>query len=175
MKNVQKFNFALWVMLGLMAFPVLSYAEITVSPDFEGSLVITSPDGTTEIFNSGDKLPVITSGSTITVMGGEAEISTGGDEKVNCNCLGANFDLPGASAVKLTCGTKTGNLEVTKGTTVVKSPAGDEKNLNSGDQYPIAPGDSNAAEPTAAGESFGITPPGDSEPNSRDMAVSPGQ
>lgn len=177
MKIYRKQSLVLGMVLGLIALPVLGFAEIRVNSDFEGSLVITSPDGSTQIYNPGDKLPVIPAGSKITVIGGTAEISTTEEsEKVSGSCLNANADVSGGSSVKISCGDKTGNLEVLKGKAVVKLLSGEDKALQTGDRYPIVSEDSKLpADPTSAGESLGSTPPGDSEPNSRDMAVSPGQ
>lgn len=161
--------------LGLISVSPVQ-AAITIDSGFEGSIVISYPDGNTEILNPGDAIPQIPSGSTVTVMGGKAKISTDGQgDQVQCNCLGADFDLSGTSSVQLTCGDKSGNLEVLGGRVQARS-SGDTKNLQSGDEYPILSGDAQAApEPTAAGESLGVDSPGDAEPNSRDMAVSPGQ
>ena len=169
--------FAVVVMaLGLTSFLSPSYAAITIAQDFEGSIVITYPDGNTEILNQGDAIPQIPSGATVTVLGGKANISTDAQgDQVKCNCLGADFDLGGASSVQLTCGDKSGSLEVLGGQ-VDALAGGESKKLQPGDKYPILSGDAQAsAEPTAAGESLGVTPEGDTEPNSRDMAVSPGQ
>lgn len=173
MRHRKSFGLALALILAAAS---VSYAEITVDPAFQGSLIITTPDGKTQVINAGDAIPLIVSGSTISVLDGNAEISAAEGEQVSCSCLGAQFDVAEGSSVKLICGTQSGSLDVLAGSAVVKSASGENKNLQKGDRFPIVPSSSElAADPTATGDALGITPPGDSEPNSRDMAVSPGQ
>lgn len=168
------------IMLGFFAASVSSgQAAIVIAPDFEGSIVVTFPDGSTQVISPGEPMPVIPSGSTITVMGGTAQVSTTeSDDKVDCNCSGSTVGLGGAASAKITCGASSGNVEVLQGSASVQSPDGQTRTVQSGSSFAITEGNSNnTADPTAAGESFGTTttPAGDSEPNSRDMAVSPGQ
>ena len=148
------------------------YADATVNPSFEGSLVITFPDGRTEIINAGDPVPSIPAGSSIVVMGGKAELTTGptDEENIKCSCLGADFSLENNTAVKIVCGDKSGSFEVVNGNASIQ-----DKSLQSGDIFPISGDNLRLADATAAGDQVGNSIVGNPEPNSRDIAVSPGQ
>jgi len=151
----------------LLFGPPFSFAEITVQPDFQGTVLITFPNGDIALVEKGDPLPEIPPGSTIEVFGGHATVAAGGEDSVKVSCLGHQGVVGGGCSVEVNCGEKSGLFTMLKGTGRVTDQNGNEQALNEGEEYPIeifpGPATETTGEttpPTAAGEPTGGPPAG---------------
>ena len=163
---------SLLFILSLIAFP--AFAKVTVDPGFQGSLMITTPDGDVQLVEPGQTLPEIAPNSLSEVFNGQITLSTDEGESVLLSCLGTEASVGGGSSATLACSEEAGNLKVTKGSAHVKDPAGNEKDVPEGQEYPITLTEATAA-PTGQGEETGTETETGNEgvPDSRSIEASP--
>ena len=122
--------------------------DINLDPQFEGTLMITTPAGQIILVNEGDAIPSIPAGSGVEVFKGKANFKSGADVLT----LACENDVEGTGEAKV----------LTEGVNVI-DPTGDKQPLPSGTVYPIsileAPP---TAETVPEGTGVGDLPPVDS-------------
>ena len=152
-------------------------AKIIVQPDFQGTLLVTSPDGKVQMFDAGEALPEIASGSSIEVFGGKLSVSTEAKDSVKLTCLGSEASVGGGASATLGCGESDGKLNVVKGPVQVAQPDGAQKNIAEGEEYSIKSKDDNPQNPPATSEEtpLGTTTQEVPPPDSRSIETSPSQ
>ncbi len=157
--------------------PKLAEAKITVQPDFEGTLLVTFPDGKVQMYDAGETLPEIPNGASIEVFGGKISVSTGDGESLKLSCLGSEAAMGGGSSATMGCGETDGKLNVVTGSAQVAQLNGTPKTIGEGQEYAITSteGTEENEPATAEGESLGTTPPPVNPPDSRSMETSPSQ
>jgi hypothetical protein len=172
-RQVIKGTFGIAFFLTFVAIP--AYAKVAVDQDFKGSLLITGPDGNVSMLEQGEKPSEdIPAESVVEVFLGEANVSSGTDEKASVACLGTEAAMAGDSGVSLSCGENSGVLKVVKGSVTLTDAQGKLRTLSAGEEYPIQ-ARGNTAPPTAETENRGLTssdadlPP----PDSRNIEASP--
>ena len=158
--------------------PVIAEAKITVQPDFQGTLLVTFPDGTVQMIDVGEPIPDIPAGSSVEIFAGKMTLSTDPGDSLKLSCLGSEASVGGGSSVSFGCGESEGTLNVAKGTVQVTQADGSQKSLTDGQEYAIKSQEDTtgqASPPTSEGDSLG-TPAGEvNPPDSRSMEVSPSQ
>ncbi len=152
-------------------------AKITVNPDFQGTLLVTFPDGKVQMYDAGEALPDIPSGSSIEVFGGKMTVSTDEGDSVKVSCLGSEGGVGGGGSATVGCGENEGKLSVIKGTVQMTSPDGSTKNLTEGQDYSIKSneGTDQASPATSEGNPLGTPAPEVNPPDSRSLEASPSQ
>lgn len=164
------------LLVGSVVLSVPAQAEITIDPNFTGTLIITSSEGSVEMVSSGEKMPAISSGSSIEVIEGQVQVSADEPDEVNLMCLSNKVAVKG-DQVSLSCSVQTGLVKVLAGPADWTDPDGKVTQLQTGDEQQLTPTSPLSAPPTEAGEETGLpadtgTPPA---PDSRDIEASPAQ
>lgn len=162
---------------GLACFAgALTCGAIQVQPDFQGTLLITFPDGDVQFVNAGESLPEIPSGSTVEVFSGQLTVSAEPGESVTISCLGTSAGVGGGGSASVSCGEDSGSVKALSGNVVITDQDGNTSELTEGGESPIGtPSPGPEAEPTAAGDEPG-TPADDGggqEPDPRSIESSP--
>ena len=142
-------------------------AKITIQPDFQGTLLITFPDGKVQMYDAGEALPEIPSGTSIEIFGGKMSLSTDQGDSVKLTCLGSEASVGGGASCSMGCSEAEGKLNVTKGPVQVTQGDGTQKSITDGQEYPIkAKEDDNAQNPppTSEGQPALGTPAPDAAP-----------
>jgi len=135
--------------------PLSAFSAVSVEPGFEGTLVITTPDGEINLYEPGDTLPEIKTGSVIEVFDGSFTLSAGDGDNVRLACLEHEASSQGGS-VKLSCGESSGTLNVVQGAASITSPDGTQTALTEGQSFDITLEVVEEAAATAEGESLGV-------------------
>ena len=156
--------------LSFLVFAPSSFAKITLGPDFEGSVMITSPSGETSLIEKGDPIPEIPANSLIEVFGGRLEVITEAGDQLKMGCLGHQGVVAEEAKFDLTCSEDSGLLKVAKGTAHVVDPSGKDYEVAEGGEYPIR---LFPAPPAAADTTAGFSPEGDPAVDSRGLETSP--
>lgn len=144
------------VLLSLFFLSIpLAHSAISVDSNFEGTLVLTTPEGEINLYEPGDPLPEIQPGSIIEVFDGSFSLTAGTGDQVQLACLEHDISSQGGS-MRLACGETTGTLTVVKGSATVTSPDGEQASINEGDTYDINIEVVEEAEATAEGEALGL-------------------
>ena len=166
----------------LFAFPARpAWAKVTLQPDFQGTVVITLPNGEISLLEAGDNIPEIPSNSMIEVFDGKFSLTTEQGDKIQVSCLDHDFEIANGGSADLSCAEESGLLKSVKGITKLIDEAGKEAEIKEGEEYPIrVTGAAEQAPPTEAGEPIGGAPAGgglgDAPPvDSRSIESSPSQ
>ncbi len=175
MKNYNQFPVLFALFAFLQFFPASASAAIAVD-SFQGSLLITLPDGSVKLVDSGEPLPEIQEQSTLEVFEGQFTLSAGEGEKVRVACGGNEAEVSGPASVTLSCSQTGGLLKVEQGTAHLTEISGEERDVNAGQEVALSIVDAKKAEPVAAPDDNG-TPvePSASEPDSRSIDASVSQ
>lgn len=174
---------SLFASLTLITLLCLSpaYAEVKVESEFEGTLVITSPEGDITLVESGEAVPPVATGSILEVFDGQFTVATSPGETVKVVHLEHEITVSDGATVNLVGAESTGVVRVLSGSVELINNLGQKVMLQVGQEYPIqlikaAPG----LPATAAGEPTGFgaaddAPPADSASieDSRAASVSP--
>ncbi len=176
MKSMKKLTKILTA-VGLACFSgALTCGAIQVQPDFQGTLLITFPDGNVQFVNAGENLPDIPSGSTVEIFSGQLTVSAEPGESVTISCLGTSAGVGGGGSASVSCGEDSGSVKALSGNATIADQNGNTSELAEGSEFTIgAPSPGPDAEPTAAGDEPG-TPAdtgGGPEPDSRSIESSP--
>ncbi len=118
LKSVAKILFSFSICLFTTS---LAYAAIAVE-NRTGVISITTPDGNVVTVEASDPLPSISSGATIEVISGTADISATGSDTINVIVNDSTVTVDSGDSVSVTIGTggtavldvKTGNVSVLK-------------------------------------------------------------
>lgn len=167
------FLFLLTVMIvGVSVSP--AQAKITINSDFEGTVVITFPNGEIALIEPGDPIPEIPQGSTLEVFDGTFTVTTEEGDQCQISCLEHSATASDGASASLSCAEESGVLKVTAGSIPIVTPAGTVSDVVAGTEYPIQAGGAEQAPATAATEPAG-TPVGDDAPpaDSRSIESSP--
>ena len=142
----------------------LAQAAIALEPDFEGTVIITSPEGEISVIQPGDPIPHIPNGATLTVSEGQFTVKTDPGDSVSLLYLGhsgvvANGAVANLSSVQ---DSAPATLKVLNGSVAWQNDEGKKSVLPVGAQYPILPQGQTEKEapPTGAGEPVGFAPIG---------------
>lgn len=170
MKNYSALAVGALFLFLFTAFSSAGYAAVTVDPQFEGTLVITTPDGEINLIEPGDPIPSIVSDSIIEVFDGKFKVTTGEGDKISVSCLEHEAALSGAASVTLSCGENSGKLTVDQGTVSLTDDEGKTVSLGAGESYDIVMPVLSEAAPTAEGEELGLPAEDtDNNPDSRNI------
>lgn len=151
--------------LSFIVVPSL-YAKISVDPSFTGTLLITYPSGEVVLIEPGDPIPDIPSNSILQIFHGQFTVTTEKGDKVQLSCLNHTASVGGGSSAQLSCGDVSENegvLKALSGAIEIVDAAGQKSTLNEGMDFPIhVTTVQEETPPTAAPETFGGEPLGDS-------------
>lgn len=156
-------------------FASAGYAAVSIDPQFEGTLVITSPDGEINLIEPGDAVPTIVNDSIIEVFDGKFKVTTAEGDTISVSCLEHEAVLSGVAAVTLVCGESSGKLDVEAGTVSLTDDEGKVVTLNTGESFDIQMPALSEAAPTADGDGLGFSPDGEVDPDSGDIDNGDGQ
>ncbi len=134
-------------------FIPLAAAKIVLQPDFQGSLLITYPNGEIAMLNPGDPIPDIPSGSSIQVFKGSFSVQTEPGDSVKVACLAHEATAAGGASAGVSCSENAGAIEAKKGTLNLVDPTGKTFSIEEGNSYPIA-----LVAPGEAPPTFGTEP-----------------
>lgn len=162
------------LLVSLFLLPLSAFSAVSIESGFEGTLVITTPEGEINLYEPGDALPEIKDGSIVEVFDGSFTLSAGANDNVRLACLEHEVLAQGGSA-KLSCGESTGSLNVLQGSVSVTDPEGTQTTLNEGQSYDITLEVVEEAEATAEGRALGLEVandaiPADVDPTGIDIA-----
>lgn len=124
-------------------------AAVVVGDDFQGTLVVTSPDGEIELVDAGDAVPQISSGSLVEIFDGIFSLKTEGSDSVEAACLGYIAAVGSGGSVTLSCGEESGLLNVLAGLIKVTDENGNIVELKAGESMQLILSGSPLAAPTA--------------------------
>ena len=148
----------------LPLLPLTAEAKTTINPDFEGTLIITSPEGQITVLQPGDPVPDIPNGATLTVSEGRFTVNTGSGDSVFVLYQGHSGTVADGTAASLSSaqGPVPATLKVLSGSVAWQNDEGKKSVLPAGAEYPILPQGQTEKEapPTAAGEPTGFAPAG---------------
>lgn len=148
--SLKMMSVALFLTLGF--FIPLSFAKIILQPDFQGTLLITFPNGEIAMINPGDPIPDIPSGSSLQVFKGSLSVQTEPGDSVKIACLNHEATVADGGVAGLSCSDDSGSIEARKGTVNLLDPLGKEHSIKEGDRYPIAAPGTQEAPPVAGTE-----------------------
>lgn len=124
-------------------------AAVVVGDDFQGTLVVTSPDGEIELVDAGDAVPEISGGSLVEIFDGIFSLKTEGNDSVDAACLGYVASVGSGGSVSLSCGEESGLLSVLAGLIIVTDEDGNTFELKAGESMQLLLTGSPLAAPTA--------------------------
>jgi hypothetical protein len=128
-------------------------ADVSVAKEFEGTLVVTFPDGEIELLEAGDNIPAIPSQAVLEIFDGSFSVVTGDKDSIDVACLDHTGSAGAGTSLTLSCLETSGLLKVAAGNVSLRTPDGKIVQLGAGDEYAIQlPGLPQAAPATAAGE-----------------------
>lgn len=166
---------------GLLSVFILSFcflanafANITIDPDFEGTILISTPEGDLVILEQGDEIPAIAAGSIIEVFEGHCTIHAEEGDSAILALLDQDALLNGPASVILSSTENKGTVKAVKGQITVVGIDGQETVVAEGQEHEVVLSPLMDAEPTEAGEELGFDV-GDTEttPDSRSIETSP--
>jgi len=144
------------LLLGIVILPASSLlAAVTVDPGFQGTLVITTPEGEINLVEPGDAIPEIQSGSILEVFDGEFRVTLGEGDEIELSCLENDASASGSASVVLSCGESNGMLKVESGSVTLIDPAGEQIDLAAGSTHEIVLTAIEEAPATAEGDQRG--------------------
>lgn len=157
-------------------FASAGYAAVSIDPQFEGTLVITSPDGEINLIEPGDAVPAIVNESIIEVFDGKFKVTTAEGDAISVSCLEHEAVLKGVASVTLVCGESSGKLDVEAGPVSLTDDEGKAVTLNAGESFDIQMPVLSEAAPTAEGEELGLpSEDSDTDPDSRNIEIQDNQ
>ncbi len=160
-----------FVVISMMVLGSQAEAKISVNPDFEGTLMITTPEGKVVMLDAGNPVPEIPSQSTIEGFQGNLMLTLEPGDSVATGCLGATGSASGPATLSVQCGESEGLVKVIKGTLVF-----DKFSVSEGEQKSLPLEKKAEAPPTAAGDELGTpTELGAPAVDSRSLQSSPSQ
>ncbi len=157
-----RIDFLMMVLATLIFLPFLpqAAAKVVLESDFQGTVVVTAPDGSVTILQPGDPVPEIPQGATLQVAGGDFTVKTDAGDSVNISCMGHAGTVANGAAVALHEDQDAGLIKVLSGPVSLKDEQGNQETLlKTGTEYPIKRNPV-AAPATAAGEPLGGAPAG---------------
>jgi hypothetical protein len=171
MKNMSIWGSLVLFLVSLLV-PAMANAAVVVETNFQGTLVITTPEGEINLVEPGDAIPEIKSGSILEVFDGQFKVTTAEGDSVELSCLENDAAATGAAALVLACGESTGSLKVETGKATVVDPTGQQIELAAGATHEIKLTVVEEADSTAPGEEIGtsIDDFGDVDSTSIDVA-----
>jgi hypothetical protein len=157
--------------LGLVFWTNAVEAQINVDKNFEGTIMVTTPEGKVVMLDAGNPVPVISLQSTLEVFQGKMAIKLEKGDSASVGCLGQTGSVNGPASVEVECGEKKGSIKAVKGEIDFEG-----SKIPEGQKKLIVLDDEKQAPATAAGEETGIgidqgIPPVDS----RSIQTSPSQ
>jgi len=159
-----------------VVFTSAGYAAASIDPAFEGTLVITSPDGEINLIEPGDAIPAIVNDSIIEVFDGKFKVTTAEGDTISVSCLEHEAALKGAASVTLVCGESSGKLDVEAGPVSLTDDEGKVVTLNTGESFDIQMPVLSEAAPTAEGEELGLSlDDSNTDPDSRSIEIQDNQ
>lgn len=162
--------------LATLLIPAFAEAKISVNPDFEGTLLITFPDGKVQMYDPGEALPEIPSGSSIELFGGKMVVSTDAGDSLKLSLLGTEAQVAGNSSIAVSSGESDGKLSVVKGSLQVTQADGSQKGVPEGEEYTVTSNEGTDSVPaTSEGAPLGTPAEDVNPPDSRSMEASPAQ
>lgn len=157
-------------------FASAGYSAVSIDPQFEGTLVITSPDGEINLIEPGDAVPTIVNESIVEVFDGKFKVTTAEGDKISVSCLEHEAVLNGAASVTLSCGENSGKLLVETGSVSLTDDEGKSVTLNAGESFDIQMPVLSEAAPTEEGEELGLSADeSDTDPDSRNIQIQDNQ
>lgn len=169
-------------MIGFAALLIIgtlpnAFAKITLQPDFEGSVMITTPEGKVTVLSPGDPIPDIPSQSKIEVFDGNMKVQTEDGDTAVCACGGNEGAMSGGASAQINCQESEASIEVLEGKLILRDEAGQTSTLEKGTQKELTlqPETKKAAE-TGAGNEIGAPVDSGIPPvDSRSIDSSPNQ
>jgi len=153
----------------------LALAKITIDPGFEGTLVITTPEGDIQLVEPGEPMPEIASGSVIEVFDGTFTLTTEPGDSVEVSCLEHDASVSNGASLALTCGENSGLVKVLLKAVILTDIEGQQFDLAEGAEYQIKVEDiGDEAPAAAAAEETGSSALDLPTEDSRDIQSSPG-
>ncbi|HTL47450.1 MAG TPA: hypothetical protein VL688_05245 [Verrucomicrobiae bacterium] len=149
-------HFVLFI-ASLVFLPAMAQAAIVVDANFQGTLVITTPEGEINLVEPGDAIPEIKSGSILEVFDGQFKVTTAEGDNVELSCLENDASASGASALVLACGDNAGSLKVETGNATIVDPSGQQIQVPAGTTHEIKLTVTEEADATAAGDEIGTS------------------
>lgn len=147
-------------------------AVITISPDFEASIVITDPQGKVIALDSGDEIPEIADGSTIEIVEGTITVNSEAGDQVSVGCGGNSAQVSGSA--EMGCGETEGHVKVLKGSVKFTTAEGETKDFQAGQgaEFKVEARAEEAGE-TEAGDEGGLPVAAAPQVDSRTLESSP--
>ncbi|MDP3919480.1 MAG: hypothetical protein Q8R76_01555 [Candidatus Omnitrophota bacterium] len=143
---------------------------VDINSDFEGTLVITTPDGEIILVQPGESIPEIAPGSVLEVFDGQFAVATAAGDSVVVLHLDHEVTVADGASLEFIGTEDQGNVRVVNGPVTVLTNVGEEIILNTGDEYIIQSQSFLPGLPaTAEGRSTGFSPDDDSIPDSSDI------
>ena len=158
----------------LLMQSVPAFAKISINSDFQGTVVITLPNGEIALIEHGDPIPDIPQGSTLEVFDGNFTVTTEQGDQCKVSCLEHTGTASNVGSINLSCGEESGLLKVVAGSVHMVDPSGKESDISAGTEYPVQattgeqPPTTGATEPAGTLVSDGAPPP-----DSRSIESSP--
>ncbi len=179
MKNHRSIASMFFLFLTGLIFSASGYAAVTIDGQFEGTLVITSPDGEINLIEPGDAIPTIANDSIVEVFDGKFKLTAVEGDKVSISCLEHEGAIAAAASVTLSCGESSGQLKVEAGTVSMMDDEGKPVEVKAGETYDIKmPALQEAAPATAEGQELGLPATDaavDVNPDSRNIQIQDNQ
>ena len=177
MKNKTFLRFIIFLCFSLSLSAASLKAEISIAPDFQGTIVITSPSGDIHIVSTGEEIPAIVPDSTIELTEGKMTIRTNDQDTAVLVCRKCKMNLPVKSSLHIEASKDGVEVSEVSGNISVADVSGEEKKLKEGTQkYRLQCGEGELAKPTAAGDETGTPAENNDVPvDSRSLESSPSQ
>ena len=142
------------ILAGMLSCAVLPYrlagAAIVIQPDFQGTLILTSPEGEVNVIEPGDPIPQVPSNSTIEAINGQFTIRTDEGETVKASCHRSQATAANGGAFSMNCGAEAGVLKALEGSVALLDSSGKQTVLEAGSEYPIPGGEPSEEAPATA-------------------------
>lgn len=173
--KTRKFKHAAVMLCALLVVSLIPAFAAVVVEEFQGTLVITFPDGDIALLEAGDPVPAIPSGSVIEVFDGSFTLKTDAGDNITVACLENEAVVGDGASVTLSCREETGTLAALNKALEVRDSVGEMKQLAAGEEMVLQLLGLGALTPaTAAGGETGLAIGDDNPPvDSRSIAASP--
>lgn len=130
-KNMNAFKQAGIILMFVLGWAVpQAAAVITIEPDFEGSIVITDPQGKVVALDSGDEIPQIADGSKIEIVEGTVTVHSEAGDQVSVGCGGNQGQVSGSA--EMGCSENKGHVKVLQGKVKFTAAKGETKEFQEG-------------------------------------------